>query len=64
MTTVVELANSLIQSGPSEFSLLNEDEKVMGTVEIESRYVPVPVVLEPRESVNSKAFLSRTAIIV
>lgn len=25
----------------------------MGVVEIETRYVPVPVVLEPRETVNS-----------
>jgi hypothetical protein len=27
----------------------------MGVVEIETRYVPVPVVLEPRETVNSKS---------
>lgn len=26
----------------------------MGTVELEARYIPVPLKLEPRESVNSK----------
>ncbi|KAI0318989.1 tricalbin [Amylostereum chailletii] len=44
-------------SGSSRFTLLDEDEKVTGTVDIEARYVPVPVVLEPRESVNNQGLL-------
>jgi Ca2+-dependent lipid-binding protein len=31
---------------------------VVGVVEIETRYVPVPVVLEPRETVNSMSLHS------
>lgn len=42
--------------GSSKFQLRNQDDKVVGTVELEARYVPVPVTLEPRESVNSKSF--------
>ena len=39
--------------GASKFQLKNQDDKVVGTVELEARYVPVPVTLEPRESINS-----------
>lgn len=31
-----------------------DDESKISTVEIEARYVPVPVKLEPRESINSR----------
>lgn len=33
-----------------------DDESNNSTVEIEARYVPVPVKLEPRESINSTLF--------
>lgn len=36
------------------FSLGDEEGRTVATVEIEARYVPVPVKLEPRESINSK----------
>ena len=42
------------QDGPSKFRLLDQDERCMGTIEVEARYVPVPVKLEARESVNSQ----------
>jgi hypothetical protein len=42
------------QSGPSIFVLTDQDEKSRSTIQIETRYVPVPVKLEPRESINSK----------
>lgn len=45
------------QDEPAKFALLDEDEKVVATVEIEARYVPVPVTLEARESVNSRYLL-------
>jgi hypothetical protein len=41
------------QNAPAKFELTNQEGTVTGTVEIETRYVPVPVVLEPRETVNS-----------
>ncbi|KAI0067953.1 tricalbin [Artomyces pyxidatus] len=43
--------------GSFSFSLVDQEEKVAGTVEIEARYVPVPVVLEPRESINNQGVL-------
>jgi hypothetical protein len=33
--------------------LFDQDDNVTGVVEIETRYVPVPVELEPQETVNS-----------
>ncbi|KAI0308025.1 tricalbin [Multifurca ochricompacta] len=42
---------------PAKFQLVNRDDRVTGTVEIETRYVPVPVVLEPRESINNQGSL-------
>ena len=35
-------------------TLADSDGRAMGTVELEARYIPVPIKLEPRESVNSK----------
>jgi len=47
------MAHGLLQQdGPHKFTLTNDDGKT-STIEIESRYVPVPVKLDPRESVNS-----------
>jgi hypothetical protein len=42
-----------LQGSPAKFELVNQDDDVVGVVEIETRYVPVPVVLEQRETVNS-----------
>lgn len=48
------LKNTL--SGPQTFTLLGDDDRPT-TVTVESRYVPVPVQLEPRESINSESFV-------
>ena len=37
-----------------------DDDGRTSVVEIEARYVPVPITLEPRESVNSKTLTSAT----
>ena len=43
-----------VQDGPSEFTLVNQDdEDKKSVVVIEARYLPVPLKLEARESVNS-----------
>ena len=44
------------QAAPQTFELCdpNHDDKPVASVTVEARYVPVPVVLEPRETVNSK----------
>jgi len=42
----------LSQDRRSTFTLTNDEGK-RSTVIIEARYVPVPVKLEPRESINS-----------
>ena len=42
-------------SGPTKFTLADEDERRTSVVEIEARYVPVDIKLEPRESINSKS---------
>lgn len=43
-----------IQDGPTSFELLHSsDEDKKSIVKLEARYLPVPVQLEPRESVNS-----------
>ncbi|KAH9081855.1 tricalbin [Lactarius deliciosus] len=47
---------------PAKFQLLNQDEQVTGTVEIETRYVPVPTVLEARESINNQGSLRVTLL--
>ncbi|KAI9511781.1 tricalbin [Russula earlei] len=47
---------------PSKFELVNQDDKLMGIVEIETRYVPVPVILEPRETVNNQGALRVTLL--
>ena len=44
----------VVQDGPTPFTLVNQDdEDKRSTVIIEARYLPVPLKLEPRESVNS-----------
>ncbi|KAI9462339.1 tricalbin [Lactarius psammicola] len=47
---------------PAKFQLVNQDDRVTGTVEIETRYVPVPTVLEPRESINNQGSLRVTLL--
>ena len=42
------------QDGTIKRTLYDSDGKSIGTVELEARYIPVPVKLEPRESVNSE----------
>ncbi len=43
-----------LQDGPQEFTLVDpDDEDKKSTVKIEARYLPVPIKLEARESVNS-----------
>ena len=42
-----------LQDGRSSFKLIDEDGN-SSTIELEARYVPVPVELWPRESINSK----------
>ncbi|TFY83046.1 hypothetical protein EWM64_g967 [Hericium alpestre] len=42
---------------PQTYTLVDQDEVVVGKVEVESRYVPVPVQLEPRESINNQGVL-------
>ena len=43
-----------MQSGPTEFTLTDQDGRKESTVEIEARYIPVDITLEPRESINSE----------
>ncbi|GLB36472.1 putative tricalbin [Lyophyllum shimeji] len=53
-------AKSFLQAtliGPQEFTLLDKDERNASTVRVESRYVPVPVKLEPRETINNQGIL-------
>jgi Ca2+-dependent lipid-binding protein len=40
--------------GSARFTLAGKDDRGSSTIEIETRYVPVPVILEPRESINSE----------
>ena len=47
-------SNEFLQAGTVKRILTDPDSKVMGTVELEARYIPVPLKLEPRESINSK----------
>ncbi|KAJ8084377.1 Tricalbin-2 [Marasmius tenuissimus] len=48
--------------GPRTYELQDGDEKNTSTVTIETRYVPVPVKLEPRESVNNQGLLHVTLL--
>ncbi|KAG5220503.1 transmembrane protein [Salix suchowensis] len=43
-------------TGPTKFTLADESGRNTSTVEVEARYVPVPVKLDPRESINSAYF--------
>ncbi|CCM00332.1 uncharacterized protein FIBRA_02362 [Fibroporia radiculosa] len=44
--------------GPTTFTLMHkEDDEKKSTVEVEAQYVPVPIKLEPRESVNNQGTL-------
>ncbi|KAJ7124724.1 C2 domain-containing protein [Mycena crocata] len=52
-------AKAFLQStlnGPQEFTLQDED-RPSSTIMIESRYVPVPITLEARESINNQGTL-------
>lgn len=42
-----------VQDEPATFTLKNEDGENTSTVELQARYVPVEVTLDPRESINS-----------
>ncbi|KAF8640747.1 hypothetical protein AX17_000398 [Amanita inopinata Kibby_2008] len=46
-------------TGPQTFTLHdpNNDSKELATITVETRYVPAPVTLEPRESVNNQGIL-------
>ncbi|KAJ6575507.1 C2 domain-containing protein [Mycena sp. CBHHK59/15] len=53
-------AKAFLQStlgGPQQFTLQDEAERCTSTVTIEARYVPVPVTLEARESINNQGTL-------
>ncbi|KAK0233307.1 C2 domain-containing protein [Armillaria fumosa] len=53
-------AKAFLQStlnGPQTFTLRDESEKDVSVVTIEARYVPVPVKLEPRESINNQGIV-------
>ncbi|KAF7437156.1 hypothetical protein PC9H_003992 [Pleurotus ostreatus] len=43
--------------GPTKFTLADENGRNTSTVEVEARYVPVPVKLDPRESINNQGNL-------
>lgn len=43
--------------GPRTYELFDRDDKVAATITLESRYVPVPVRLAPRETVNNQGIL-------
>ncbi|KAJ8517020.1 hypothetical protein ONZ45_g5719 [Pleurotus djamor] len=42
---------------PYRFTLCDEDGRNTSTIEVEARYVPVPVKLDPRESINNQGNL-------
>ncbi|KAI5124397.1 hypothetical protein M0805_008282 [Coniferiporia weirii] len=44
-------------SGPAKFTLTDQDGGKPSTVEIETRYVPIDITLEPRESINNMGML-------
>ena len=44
----------MLQNGPHTYVLDDNEGKSNSTVVVEARYVPVPVTLAPRETVNSK----------
>ncbi|KAH6906705.1 transmembrane protein [Coprinopsis sp. MPI-PUGE-AT-0042] len=43
--------------GPKEYTLSDKNGRETSTILIEARYIPVPVTLEPRESVNNQGTL-------
>ncbi|KAJ2959951.1 hypothetical protein NUW54_g14457 [Trametes sanguinea] len=44
--------------GPTEYTLVDpDDEDKKSTVVLETRYLPVPIKLEPRESVNNQGLV-------
>ena len=54
----------ILQDGTVKRTLCDQDGKSIGTVDLEARYIPVPLKLEARESVNGKrgACISRRVI--
>lgn len=55
-TSSLMLTYALRQGAPQTFTLHDphQDDKPVAKITVEARYVPVPVVLEPRETVNSE----------
>ena len=49
-----DYSNAFQQDGTIKRTLFDSGGKPVGTVELEARYIPVPLKLEPRESVNSE----------
>ncbi|KAF9458350.1 C2 domain-containing protein [Collybia nuda] len=43
--------------GPHTVTLYDQDERYASTITLEARYVPVPVKLEPRETINNQGIL-------
>ncbi|KAF8525146.1 tricalbin [Hysterangium stoloniferum] len=43
--------------GPKKFTLCDKDGRNESTIEVEAKYVPVNITLEPRESVNNQGIL-------
>ncbi|KAF5384758.1 hypothetical protein D9757_006278 [Collybiopsis confluens] len=53
---------SSTMDAPQTFTLHDSEERPASTVTVEARYVPVPVVLEARESINNQGNLNITLI--
>ena len=49
----------MLQNSPHTYLLKNNEGESESTVVVEARYIPVPVTLEPRETVSSK-FLQKS----
>ncbi|KAF8168240.1 C2 domain-containing protein [Crassisporium funariophilum] len=53
-------AKAFLQStlnGPQTYSLVDDEDRKNSTVVVEAKYIPVPVKLEPRESVNNQGIV-------
>ncbi|KAF8905450.1 C2 domain-containing protein [Gymnopilus junonius] len=48
--------------GPHTYALVDDQGRTNSTVMVEARYIPVPVKLEPRESVNNQGILRVTLV--
>lgn len=54
VTCLLMLTRSFCQVAPQTITLTQDDDE--STVMVEARYIPVPIKLEPRESLNSTPF--------